>query len=215
MLLGQLLSDLGTRAYDIALACVSDPGAHWQQAVELIKARLGVPVLCLVPFPTPEQISMISRCPGDDLAFLPVRSEEVGIRIDLLVRKSRQRAELAYPLIERRRARESPTRLPVDADRLPTSPTLYIDDREKKVVIGERHVRLSPKQYGLLALLASDPGKVFSAREILARLWPDKPGRESDVAQYVFLLRRKIEADPAQPKWLLTEQGFGYKLNLP
>jgi two-component system KDP operon response regulator KdpE len=94
-----------------------------------------------------------------------------------------------------------------------TTPSIAIDDHRKEVRAGERSVTLSPKEYGLLKLLASSPGRVFSCDEILARLWPGRSyATGEDVQKYVYLLRRKIEDDPKDPKIVLTVRGFGYRL---
>jgi DNA-binding response OmpR family regulator len=87
-----------------------------------------------------------------------------------------------------------------------------IDDERKQVMIRGRSVQLSPKEFDLLRLLASRPGKVFSTDEILAVVWP---GREAaaaeDVKKYVHMLRNKIERDPSEPRIITTARGFGYR----
>jgi DNA-binding response OmpR family regulator len=87
-----------------------------------------------------------------------------------------------------------------------------IDDERKHVVVRGRPVQLSPKEFELLRLLASRPGKVFSTDEILAVVWP---GREAaaaeDVKKYVHMLRNKIEQDPSGPRIIMTARGFGYR----
>jgi two-component system OmpR family response regulator len=95
-----------------------------------------------------------------------------------------------------------------------TDLSIHIDDIRKEVQVGSRPVSLSPKEYQLLRLLASSPGRVFSNEEIRAELWPS--GRsyatEQDVQKYVYLLRRKIERDPKEPEIVVTVRGFGYRL---
>lgn len=95
---------------------------------------------------------------------------------------------------------------------------LVIDDERKEVRVGGRRVTLSPKEYSLLALLSSSPGRVFSSREIVNCLWPGNKRRtyatEQDAQKYVYLLRRKIEADATHPMIVLTVRGFGYRLAL-
>ena len=92
---------------------------------------------------------------------------------------------------------------------------LVIDDLRKEVRVSDRTVSLSPKEFRLLKLLASSPGRVFTGNEILAELWPrttSSYATEQDVQKYVYLLRRKIEEDPKRPKLILTARGFGYRL---
>jgi DNA-binding response OmpR family regulator len=93
---------------------------------------------------------------------------------------------------------------------------LFIDDERKEVVVRGQNVSLSPKEYELLRLLASKPGKVFSTEEILAVVWPDRDAAAAeDVKKYVHMLRNKIEVDPGDPKIVVTARGFGYRFAAP
>jgi len=90
---------------------------------------------------------------------------------------------------------------------------LTIDEASKRVEIRGRGVELSPKEFDLLSLLASEPGRVFSNREILDRVWADsRLATAQDVKQYIYFLRQKLEEDPKDPKLIVTVRGFGYKL---
>ncbi len=90
---------------------------------------------------------------------------------------------------------------------------LQIDDERKEVRLRGRVIDLSPKEYELLRLLASKPGKVFSHREIIDSIWQENPYASSeDVKKYIYLLRNKLEEDVDNPKIIVTVRGFGYKL---
>ncbi|MBU0595191.1 winged helix-turn-helix domain-containing protein, partial [Candidatus Bipolaricaulota bacterium] len=91
---------------------------------------------------------------------------------------------------------------------------LEIDVASKQVRFGEALLALTPKQYALLVLLARDPGRVFSEREIVDEVWTDSPYADSkDVKQYVYLVRQRLAmADPAARRLIVTVPGFGYKL---
>ncbi len=94
----------------------------------------------------------------------------------------------------------------------PVSPGITVDDLQKVVLVHGRAVHLSRKEYRLFKLLYSEPGKVFSHTEIIAKLWPrDAYATPQDVQKYVYLLRRKIEDDPAHPRFIQTVHGFGYR----
>lgn len=93
---------------------------------------------------------------------------------------------------------------------------VIIDDERKEVVVRGRPVQLSPKEFELLRLLASRPGKVFSTDEILAAVWPGREGAAAeDVKKYVHMLRAKIELDPGAPRIIVTTRGFGYRFATP
>lgn len=89
---------------------------------------------------------------------------------------------------------------------------LVIDARRKEVRLGTQRVNLSPKEYELICLLASEPDRVFSNQELLERVWARSYGATSkDVKQYIYLLRKKLERDREQPPLIVTVRGFGYK----
>jgi len=93
--------------------------------------------------------------------------------------------------------------------------TLQIDPRGKEVYVDDRAVELTPTEYDLVRLLASEPGRVFSNREILEEVWTSGNATaptSKDVKQYVYLLRQKLERDASYPELIVTVRGFGYKL---
>lgn len=89
---------------------------------------------------------------------------------------------------------------------------VILDDERKEVTVRGKPVALSPKEYELLRLLASRPGRVFPTEEILAAIWPDRDAAAAeDVKKYIHMLRAKIERDPAEPTIIVTARGFGYR----
>jgi len=77
-------------------------------------------------------------------------------------------------------------------------------------------IHLRPKEFGLLALLAAHPGRAYSRRELLDRVWgPDHRGGMRTVDVHVRWLRSKIEACPERPEHLLTVRGLGYRRDGP
>ena len=93
---------------------------------------------------------------------------------------------------------------------------LRIDPRGKQVYVDDRNVELTPKEYELVRLLASEPGRVFSNREILDEVWASETAQaptSKDVKQYIYLLRQKLERDSGRPELIVTVRGFGYKLS--
>ena len=90
---------------------------------------------------------------------------------------------------------------------------IKIDDRSKLVFIEGKEHYLSPKEYALLKLFAEDAGRVISNEEIITQLWPENNRAvDSDVKQYIFLLRKRIEKNPHHPRWIVNVKGFGYRL---
>jgi two-component system KDP operon response regulator KdpE len=91
---------------------------------------------------------------------------------------------------------------------------LSVDLVRRIVKVGEREVKLSPKEYELLRVLVQHAGKVLTHRFLLHALWDDLTDAQY-LRVYVRQLRQKIEAQPEQPKYILTETGIGYRLRVP
>ncbi|MFN4218481.1 MAG: winged helix-turn-helix domain-containing protein [Candidatus Bipolaricaulia bacterium] len=93
---------------------------------------------------------------------------------------------------------------------------LVLDDHAKEVRLNGATLPLTPREYALIRFLASEPGKVFSAQEIIERAWgTEKFVSIEDVKKYIYLLRQKLESDPKNPTVLVTVRGFGYKFVPP
>jgi two-component system KDP operon response regulator KdpE len=88
---------------------------------------------------------------------------------------------------------------------------LSVDLVRRIVKVGERDVKLSPKEYDLLRLLVQHAGKVLTHRFLLKELWDELTDAQY-LRVYVRQLRQKIETDPERPQFVLTETGVGYRL---
>jgi two-component system KDP operon response regulator KdpE len=93
---------------------------------------------------------------------------------------------------------------------------LVVDLDKRSVAVGGRQVSLTPHEFELLRVLAQNEGKLMTHPAILREVWGPAYGGESHYLHvYVSQLRRKIETDPARPRYLLTEPGAGYRLVSP
>jgi two-component system KDP operon response regulator KdpE len=91
---------------------------------------------------------------------------------------------------------------------------LSVDLVRRIVKIGDREVKLSPKEYDLLRVLVQHAGKVLTNRFLLGELWSDLTDPQY-LRVYVRQLRQKIETNPERPHYILTETGVGYRLRAP
>jgi two-component system KDP operon response regulator KdpE len=89
---------------------------------------------------------------------------------------------------------------------------LRVDLARREVTVDGREVRLTPTEFRLLALLARNAGKVLPHRQILKEVWGPAATEVHYVRVHLAELRKKIEAEPARPRLLLTEPGVGYRL---
>jgi DNA-binding winged helix-turn-helix (wHTH) protein len=89
-----------------------------------------------------------------------------------------------------------------------------INTNNQSVSFNGTDLELTGKEYKLFCFLATDADRVFSSDEIVNHLWPDDyRATKSDLYQYMHLLRKKVEEDPDNPKWIITIKRVGYKLN--
>jgi two-component system KDP operon response regulator KdpE len=90
---------------------------------------------------------------------------------------------------------------------------LRVDLAKRHVYVGEREVHLTPIEYRLLAMLVKYAGKVLTHKQLLTEAWgPNQIEQAHYLRVYAAQLRRKLEKDPARPRYILTEPGVGYRL---
>lgn len=93
-----------------------------------------------------------------------------------------------------------------------TSGQLWLDLEASEVERGGERIVLTPTECKLLSVLCGDPGRYFSAAELLERVWGYTTGPTSTVSVHIRRLRLKLEADPSRPRLLRTVRGRGYAL---
>jgi len=91
---------------------------------------------------------------------------------------------------------------------------MSVDLVRRIVKIGDREVKLSPKEYDLLRVFVQHAGKVLTHKFLLNELWSDLTDAQY-LRVYVRQLRQKIESDPERPQYILTETGIGYRMRSP
>lgn len=184
---GEELLELFMEAHpDLVLLDIRLPGMDGWEVLEWIRSRSNCPVIMITAFVRVADKVRGLHSGADDYITKPFKLQEVKARIEAVLRRA------------------APTQVRT---------SLEIDDARKVVNADGREVSLSPKEYALITLLASDPGRVFSPQEIIAALWPgDSYATAQDVQKYVYLLRKRLEKDPSNPKFVQTVRGFGYRL---
>lgn len=200
----------------IALIDLDSAQSINRQTLELLRSKMQIPIICLLNA-NDEIGSALESVKGimNDFLLKPIQVNELLIRIKLIMDtiNTEQRAQKTYPLIEcrkgeRRKSRQSGLE---DND---SFPIFRIDDTARRIYYKENLLNLSHKEYELLYILISYPGRVFSDKEILDLIWPGNPiAGENHVQQYIHRLRKKIEPDPCNPCWIINTKGFGYYLN--
>ncbi len=178
---------------DLVLLDVNLPGIDGWDVLQTLRTFSRVPVIMVTVRDAPQEKVAGLDLGADDYITKPFDLREMDARIHAVMRRYQTVAPASAPMGE-----------------------VVIDDDRKEVVVRGRTVALSPKEFELLRLLASRPGRVFSTEEILAAVWPDRDAAAAeDVKKYVHMLRNKIERDPADPRIVVTARGFGYRFAAP
>jgi two-component system, OmpR family, alkaline phosphatase synthesis response regulator PhoP len=120
---------------------------------------------------------------------------------------SRVRAHLRRRSLDARKAEASST-----AEKRLEFPGLTVDLLRRQVVLGGKEVELTAREFDVLALLASHPGRVYSREQIMRHLWDGDffgEARAADV--HIQHIRHKVEPDPKNPRYVRTVRGAGYR----
>jgi len=114
-------------------------------------------------------------------------------------------------LMARMRAAVRRTGTPEDLPRIRLG-DLTVDLAAKRVIREGEDIRLTPTEWHLLEVLLRNPGKLLSRNQLLTEVWgPGYADATGNLRLYMAQLRRKLEPDPARPRWLITEPGMGYR----
>jgi two-component system KDP operon response regulator KdpE len=131
---------------------------------------------------------------ADDYVTKPFGPEELTARIRVALRRVADAEEPELELVQ-------------VAD-------LVIDYHRRRLVRGDEDIRLTPKEFELLALLARNPDRVLTHRAILKAIWgPNAIDQPEHLWVLVAQLRKKIEPDPSNPRYLVSEPWVGYRLS--
>ena len=176
-------------APDLVLTDIAMPRSDGFELISAIRATSRTPIIVLsVRGNDPDKIRALDLG-ADDFVTKPFSVAELLARIRAQLRRSGsdKQATLAFE-------------------------DLSIDLERRKVVQGGRDIHLTPTEYGLLELLASNAGKPMFIEHIIARVWRNAPGTTPDTVRvHMSSLRKKIEPDPSSPRYIVTEPWVGYR----
>ncbi|WNF29730.1 response regulator [Streptomyces sp. C11-1] len=177
-------------------AILLDLGLPDMEGVELIKMMRGksrAPILVLSARHLSAEKVRALDAGADDYVTKPFSMDELLARLRAATRRRRTTAEAEAPTVV-------------------TTDVFTIDLVAKKVRRDAATVRLTPTEWHLLEILVSHPGRLVSQRALLREVWgPTYAENTNYLRVYMAQLRRKLEADPAHPRYLITEAGMGYR----
>jgi two-component system KDP operon response regulator KdpE len=179
---------------DLILLDVNMPGIGGLEACREIREHSDVPIIMLTVKSAEKDKVQALDAGADDYVVKPFSIEELLARI----RAALRRASAGEPI--------SPI----------SSPELQIDFETRKVFVQGRPVRLTPKEFGLLQQLVANAGKPLAHRTLLQSVWGPDYGEETEYLRvFINQLRKKIEPDPHNPRYICTEPWVGYRFEPP
>jgi two-component system, OmpR family, KDP operon response regulator KdpE len=185
------------RRPDLLLLDLDSSEGTGVELIHRLREWCRVPILVLAASGQ-EYASLVALEAGaDEYVSKPFSIEELLARVHLALRRGRR----AHPLASR-------------AEALIRVGDLQIDRASRRVTVRDRMVHLTPLEYRLLVALGQHPGQVVSRQQLLMEVWgPMRVQQAHFLRVCMAQLRRKLEADPTHPQYLLTEQGVGYRLS--
>ena len=182
--------------YDLILLDLTLPTMDGVEICKKLRATKNTPIIMLTA--KSEEIDRVLglEIGADDYMTKPFSIRELLARIKAVLRRTEKNETKAQNTASI------------------TAEGLHIDVEKRKVLRNNQKIELSPKEFELLVLMASNPGRNYTRTELLNIIWGyNFEGYEHTVNSHINRLRAKIESDMANPTFILTTWGVGYKFN--
>lgn len=190
---GDGIVEVATRQPDVVIVDLGLPDMDGLAVIKRIREWSTVPIIVLSARGQEQDKIGALDAGADDYVSKPFAVGEVLARLRVALRHAARvgdTGETAFALAD-----------------------LHVDLARRHVTVAGKDVRLTPIEYKLLTLLIHHAGKVLTHRQLLREVWgPAHEQQAHYLRVYMAQLRRKLEADPARPRYLLTEPGVGYRL---
>jgi two-component system, OmpR family, KDP operon response regulator KdpE len=177
---------------DVILLDINMPGMGGMAACREIRVASEVAIIVLSVRDSERDKIAALDAGADDYITKPFSMNELMARIRANLRRLPGQAEEAQPIV--------------------VSDELTVDPSLRQVIANGQTVRLTPKEFELLQYLLRNPNKPIAHRKLLQTLWGIEYGDEIEYLRvFVSQVRKKIEADPAHPRYIVTEPWVGYR----
>ena len=188
------LVEVASRQPDVVIVDLGLPDMDGLEVIRRVREWSAVPIIVLSARGQERDKVTALDAGADDYIGKPFGAGELLARVRVALRHSAGAA---------REGEEAPF----------TTGDLRVDRLHRRVFVGETEVRLTPIEYRLLATLVKHAGKVLTHQQLLKEVWgPGHTEQAHYLRVYMGHLRHKLEAEPARPRFLLTEPGVGYRL---
>ncbi len=189
----EALEKFASERPDLVILDMNMPGIDGLEACREIRASSSVPIIMLTVRSAEKDKVRALDAGADDYVVKPFGIQELLARIRAALRRS-----------------------PAEESAALESKELLFDFDKRTISVRGKPVHLTPKEFELLRELVANNGKPISHRRLLQAVWGPDYGEETESLRVVInQLRKKIEPNPAKPKYILTEPWFGYRFILP
>lgn len=178
---------------DLVILDVMMPRMDGWETCLRIRELSQVPIIMLTAKEEEAEKVKGFECGADDYVTKPFSFAELTARVGAVLHRARRGK-------------------PAEVARFYIFDELVVDMDHKEVTLRGQPVDLTPKEFELLVCLAENAGRTVTHEQLLTRVWGDEYVDIGYVKRYIWHLRRKIERDPANPEYIITERGFGYRL---
>jgi DNA-binding response OmpR family regulator len=179
--------------YVMVIADLQAPGLCGLEGCRRIRTHSDVPILVTGEEGSEVELVLALELGADDYVARPYSVTELVSRTGAILRRRRIDSCPQRPLLR--------------------AGDLELDLTAHRARVGGREVKLTPMEFGILATLAREPGRVFTPREILREVWDSEHvGPDGACKTHIAKLRAKLERDPAHPRRIITVRGRGYLL---
>ena len=175
---------------DVVLLDLGLPGIDGLDVIRGLRGWTTVPIVVLsVREAEADKVAALDLG-ADDYLTKPFGMDELLARLRAALRRHQPAAE--EPVVE--------------------TPDFRVDLAARRVTVADVEVHLTPTEWGILDVLLRHPGRLVTQRQLLQQVWGPTYERETNYLRvYLAQLRRKLEPDPARPRYLITEPGMGYR----
>jgi two-component system KDP operon response regulator KdpE len=178
---------------DLVVMDVMMPEMDGFEALRLIRQTSSVPVIMLTVKSEEDDRVRGLELGADDYVTKPFSPRELASRIKAVLRRTEMPA-------------------PVEQSIIKVDDRLQVDFNRRQVIVEGKEIKLRPTEYRLLYHLINNAGWTLPHETLLAKVWGHEYRDETHYLRlYITYLRQKIEEDPANPKYILTERGLGYR----
>lgn len=188
------LEEVARHRPDLMLLDLGLPGMSGLEVCKKVRESSNLPIIVLSVKDTERDKVLALDLGADDYVSKPFSVNEVLARVRVALRHTAQVQTGTEPIF--------------------SAGALRVDFAQRQVQVNGQEVKLTPTEYDLLKALIKNNGKIMTRQMLLSQVWGTGYGTEAHYLHvYIGQLRRKIELDPAHPRFILTISGVGYRFN--